>query len=110
MKNEIQEMFEILIDETGLDAVFHHGTEQTALRVVPGASNTEVAVDYGIAIQTPGTDFLILGTALKVLPKLDDYFMVGAKRYDVVERTDGCRRWSDPYHVVLRVHVSEVAE
>ena len=50
MKNEIQEMFEVLIDETGLDAVFHHGTDQTALRVVPGASNTEVAVDYGIAL------------------------------------------------------------
>ena len=110
MKNEIQEMFEVLIDETGLDAVFHHGTDQTALRVVPGASNTEVAVDYGIAIQTPGTDFLMLGSALKALPKSGDYFMVGTKRYDVAERTDGCRRWSDPYHVVLRVHVSEVVE
>ena len=104
---DISDLFTVLDETFGFNAVFVQKGTQYAVRVVPGKGDADLRNIFRVGIASVGTDFLVRADAMPE-PKLGDQFTADGATYTVIEDRDGCWRWSDSYKVVRRIHVLRV--
>ncbi len=84
------------------------GTPAT-VQATYGKTDYTIANDAGGRIGSHVTDFLIGADELGFTPKVGDVIVADGSSFEVMNfGDDGCWRWSDPYHITMRIHTREV--
>ena len=86
------------------------GTERE-MRAVVGTTLFQADDGYGVVTSVESRDFIISAGDLPDEPEKGDAVVWAGRTYEVLAPSGApCWRWSDPYHVMRRVHTKETGK
>lgn len=73
-----------------------------------GNTRVDIIDESGMTITAKVFDFLIQANELSFDPEPGDVIVADGRRYEILNLSGECWRWSDPYRTTYRIHTKEI--
>ncbi|OHB58796.1 MAG: hypothetical protein A2Y12_00140 [Planctomycetes bacterium GWF2_42_9] len=113
LKNGVQFLADKLKLHASETVIYKRGADTINICASFGKTNYQIEDDSGFKIGGQVTDFLfqaedLIIDGLLTVPKTGDRIEIEGKTYEALFLDDGCWRYSDPYHKIIRFHTKEI--
>ena len=113
LKNGVEFLAKTLKANASEIVCYKRGANSVTIQASFGKTNYQIEDESGFKIGGQITDFLfeaadLIIDGLLTVPKTGDRIEIEGRTYEALFINDGCWRYSDPYHKIIRFHTKEI--